>query len=194
MPITTTLNRIWAHGPCEDRWHNLLRGLGKEGPDDDPLPFAQIVEINGFDDALWCCRAEPQYARDWLLYAVWCARQVAHLMTDERSLRVLDVAERHARGNATDEELVDARVAARDAATNATGDSARAAAWAARAAEDSAWAAAWVAGAVGDSAWAARAAARAAATNAAEDSAWAAARDAQRERFIGIVNASMENT
>ena len=161
MPITTTLNRIREHNPCEDGWRKLLAGLGKTEADDEPLPYARIVEINGLDDALWACRAEPQYAKEWRLFAVWCVRQVEHLLTDERSREALNVAERHANGQATDEELA----AARDDACTA----ALAAAWAA--ARDDACAAAWVA------AWAA-----------ASDAAWAA-RDAQTKKFLEIVGA-----
>ena len=117
--ITTTLNRIREHSPCQNGWQKLLKGLGKTAADDEPLPFARIVEINGIDDALWCCRAEPQYAKEWRLFAVWCARQVQHLMTDPRSIAALDVAERYANGLATDQELTDARDAAWDAAWDA---------------------------------------------------------------------------
>jgi hypothetical protein len=123
--ITTTLARIRAHGPCKNGWEKLLKGLGKTVPDDEPLPFARILEISGLDDALWCCRAQPQHDREWRLYAIWCARQVQHLMTDPRSIAALDVAERHANGLATDDELA-AAGAARDAARDAAG-----AAWAA---------------------------------------------------------------
>ena len=119
--ITTTLNRIRAHKPCPVGWKQLLTHLGKTEPDDEPLPFSVIVESNGLNDALWCCRAEPQHSREWRLFAVWCARQVEHLMTDQRSLDALATAERHADGLATNEELA----AARDAALAA----ARAAAW-----------------------------------------------------------------
>lgn len=49
------------------------------------------------------------------LFAVWCARQVQHLMSDTRSVAALDVAERHANGNATHAELAAARAAARAA-------------------------------------------------------------------------------
>lgn len=119
MPITTTLNRIRDHGPCAEGWEKLLKGLGKTAADDEPLPFARIVEINGTDDALWCCRAEPQHAKEWRLFAVWCARQVQHLMTDTRSIAAIDVAERYAHGNATDDELAAARNGARAAAWNA---------------------------------------------------------------------------
>ena len=53
------------------------------------------------------------------LFAVWCARQVQHLMTDERSINALDVAERHANGCETDEELTAAGGAAWAAAAYA---------------------------------------------------------------------------
>ena len=135
MTITTTLNRIRANHPCEAGWKKLLAGLGKTSADDEPLPYARIAEINGLDDALWCCRVEPQHAKVWRLYAVWCARQVQHLMTDPRSIAALDVAERHATGEATDDELM----AAWDAAWAAARDAARAAAWDAAQAKQAAW-------------------------------------------------------
>ena len=126
--ITTTLNRIRDNHHCTEGWTKLLAGLGKTKADDEPVAYATILRINGLDDALWCMRAEPQHANLWRMFAVRCARKVKHLMTDQRSRDALDVAERHANGQATDEELA----AARDAAWAA----ARAAAWA------TAWAAA----------------------------------------------------
>ena len=180
--ITTTLNRIRAHSPCRGGWTKLLRHLGKTEPDDEPLPFAVIVEANGLDDALWCCRAEPDHDREWRLYAVWCARQVQHLMTDPRSIAALDVAERYARGEATQDELTAAKTAAW-AAWHAAEAAAKTAAWAAwHAAEAAAEAAAWHAART-----AARAAARAAAEAAAEAAARTAAEAAQRARFLEIV-------
>ena len=86
------------------------------------------------------------------LIAVKCARQVQHLMTDQRSINALDVAEKFANGEATEQDLDAARDAARDAAWAAVG----AAAWAAAGA--AAGAAAWAAAGA-----AARDAARAAA-------------------------------
>ena len=134
--ITTTLNRIRAHNPCADGWRKLLAGLGKTEADDEPLPYSRIVEINGIDAALWACCAEPQHSKEWRLFAVWCARQVEHLMTDERSKRACDVAERHANGEATDEELAAAKAAARDAAWTAAWTAAwAAAAWTAAASD-----------------------------------------------------------
>src|SRR3972149_5762335 len=74
--ITTTLNAIRAHSPCESGWKKLLAHLGKTQADDEPLPFATILASNGLDDALWCCRAAPDHDKEWHLYTVWCARDV----------------------------------------------------------------------------------------------------------------------
>ena len=129
---------------------------------------------------LWICDKIGQKPDDRTLrlFSVWCARntpladgrKTGDLFTDPRSLDALQVAERHANGLATDEELAAARAAARDA-----GDAAWYAARAARAAAaDAAWYAA-------DAAWyAAWYAARYAAGDAAGDAAWYAALDAAR--------------
>src|SRR5574337_393438 len=133
MSATTTLNAIRAHGPCAAGWSKLLAHLGKTKADDEPLPLLTVLDSNGLDDALWCMRAMPEHDTHWRLFAVWCARQVQHLMADPRSIAALDVAERHARGDATDAELAaagDAARAAARAAAWAAGDAARAAAWA----------------------------------------------------------------
>jgi hypothetical protein len=112
------------------------------------------------------------------LFAVGCARKVQHLMKDQRSIDALDVAERYANGNATEDELAAARKAA-GAAGAAAREAARGAAR--DAAKDGAGVAAW--GAARDAACgAARAAELAAAWEAAKDgagvAAWGAARDA----------------
>ena len=127
-PLTTTLNAIRDHSPCTDGWSKLLAHLGKTKADDEPLPFETILVSNGIDDALWCLRAlGREHQRTCRLYAVWCARQIQHLMTDPRSIAALDVAERHANSVATDTELYAARAAARDAAWGAAWDAASAA-------------------------------------------------------------------
>lgn len=137
--ICTTLNRIREHGPCAAGWEKLLAHLGKTTADDEPLAYAEILKSNGLDDALWCLCAEPQHSREWRLFAVRCARRVQHLMTDPRSIAALDVAERHAGGLATDDELAAAgdaaRAAANDAEWAAAGDAAGAAARAEMAAD-----------------------------------------------------------
>jgi hypothetical protein len=114
--ITTTLSAIRKHSPCEDGWKKLLSRLGKTRADDEPLLLTKILDSNGLDDALWCLCAVNGYEREIRLYAVWCARQVQHLMTDPRSIAALDVTERFARGEATKAKLEAARMDALSAA------------------------------------------------------------------------------
>ena len=109
----TTLNKIRENEPCREGWARLLRHLGKTHADDDPLSLITILDSNGLDDALWCLRAVNGHERDIRLYAVWCARQVQHLMVDARSIAALDVAERCANGGASSQELRTAMRAAR---------------------------------------------------------------------------------
>lgn len=189
--ITITLNKIRAHGPCESGWKTLLKAKADIGMDDE-FPLADVLDSNGLNDTLWCLRCLPQHDKVWRLFAVWCARQVQHLMADKRSINALDVAERHAHGLATDEELAAApgrpAWAARDA-RDAAGYAAWDAAWAARAA-DAAWGAAW--GAAWAAARAARDAAWAPAGDAAREAAWEAAREAawaaQEEKLREMIN------
>ena len=190
--ITTTLNRIREHSPCDDGWKNLLAdllaGLGKTSADDEPLSFATILEINGLDNAHWCCRAEPQYAKEWRLLMVAYARRVEHLNTHPTVKNAIDVAERYANGKATDKKLSAAKAAVFSvrAAKSAARDAAMAAGNAARAA-------------AGDEVWfAARAARDAAAGAAARDdsarptkdairAAWEAERKWQEQEFLRVV-------
>ena len=162
--MKTTLNKIREHQPCTSGWEKLLSYLGKTKADDEPLSLVAILDSNGLDDAIWCLRAVAGRDREIRLFAVWCARQVQHVMTDQRSLDALDVAERYANGEATEKEMDAARSAAADATD-----------WAARAAARAA--------AADATDWAARAAARAAARDARE-AAWYAARSARDTAWV----------
>jgi hypothetical protein len=188
MTTYTTLNKIREQSPCVDGWAKLLRHLGKTQADDEPLALVTILDSNGLDNALWCLRVCDGINREARLYAVWCARQVQHLMTDPRSWAALDVAERHANAQATDDELDAARGAAWDAAMDAAKAAAPAATTAARAAataaaRGAAWDAAKAAApaAAQADAWAAQAAAWGA--QAVARGAQAAARGAQAAEF-----------
>ena len=165
--MKTTLNLIRECSPCHDGWEKLLKHLGKLRADDDTLPILTVLESNGLDDAIWAMRAVKGSDREIRLFAVWCARQVQHLMTDKRSVKAIDVSERFANGLASETDLHAAWAAARDAAWDAAWSDARAAAWSA------ARAAAWDA-------------AGAAAGAAAMAAAGAAARDAQKQKLIEI--------
>jgi hypothetical protein len=177
--ITITLEKIEDHTPCKSGWKILLASKG--GADADmsaEFPVTDILDSNGLEDTLWVLRCLPEHSNLWRKYAVWCARQVQHLMTDRRSIDALDVAWRHSEGLATDAELESAR----DAAWDATWDAALDAAWdAARAA---ARAAAWDASRA--AAWAAT---RAATRAAAADAVRVAVREAQKQKLAQILTA-----
>ena len=141
-----TIEDIRSWKPCYDPGRHL--------PEDWSGTAADLLKLDTIppQDRLWVVlREEVIDAKTLRLFAVWCARQIEHLFTDDRSKQAIEVAERFANGQATDEELAAARVAAWDAWT---------AAWAAAddaaAARDAAWLAAWLA------AWDAAAAAAAA--------------------------------
>lgn len=187
--MKTTLNQIREFSPCHSGWEKLLRSLGKTHADDEPLSILQIIDSNGIEHAQWCLRAVEGFDKEIRLYAVWCARQVQHLMKDQRSLDALDVAERFAHGKATLQELNDAWNAAR-AARAAASDGAWAATWAAAwAAASATWDPAWAAWAASDAVWAVTWAAASDASNvarAASDAAMAAARATQEKELRGI--------
>lgn len=171
--MKTTLNKIKEHSPCSNGWQKLLSNLGKTRADDEPLSILTILNSNGINDALWALRAVDGYEKEMRLFAVWCARRVQHLMEDERSIKAIDVAEAYANGNATQQELEEARDAAWVTARGAARDAARVAAWVATG--DAAWDAVWDA---------ARCAARCAAGVAAGD----AERASQEQEFRRLLN------
>ena len=180
--ITVSLKQILAKNPCSDGWAKVLHAREKitkeqlescikdehtpisysKLADDEQFPISSIIDSNSLYDCLWALRCvDDQHYPLMRKFAVWCARQVQHLMKDQRSVDALDVAWQHSQGIATDQEL--------DAA------------WAAaRAAE---WAAAWAA--ARDAGWDAE---RAAEWAAARDAALDAARDAQAKKLKEILD------
>ena len=127
-------------------------------------------------------RVETWNERTAREFACWCVRQIWHLLDDERSKNAVVVAEKYARGEATDEEL--------DAACDAAWVAAWNASWTAPVAAvvDAARVAAMAAGraAVVDMATAAAMAA-AAATAADMATAMDAARDAQTKHLLEVL-------
>jgi len=188
--MKTTLNKIRKFSPCESGWTKLLKHLGKTQADDEPLDFLTILKSNGLDDALWCLKSAPIDCQlNVRMYAVWCAKQVEHLMNDD-SKNALVVAQNHALGLATDAACDAACDAARAAAWGAAASALVAASgWAADAAEGSAGDAARAA--AGAAAAAARAAAGAAACDAVRAAAWDAVRGAQSKKLIEITDGDL---
>ena len=105
--LTVPMIREWRPRPCYDPttvvsedWSGIVLDV-----------LALDIPIK---DRFWVVLREELLSPKILcLFAVRCAREVQHLMKDERSLNVLDVAERFALGRATDYELREARAAAR---------------------------------------------------------------------------------
>jgi hypothetical protein len=127
MPVMITLNKIRAGSTCVDGWEKVLKAHEHLGMD-TPFPLSSVLESNNLEDTLWCFEVLPEYIEIPKRFAIWCARDVQHLMEDERSVNAVNVAERYLDGNATLEELKAARAAAAtDAATDAAALAARAA-------------------------------------------------------------------
>ena len=134
-------------------------------------PWADVPQI----DRLWTVLHKDVLTdKTFRLFAVWCAREALSRVEkpDPRSVNACDVAERHAHGQATNEELA----AAKDDA------------WAARNAMDArdardaamaAWSAATSAG------WSA-------ATGAGRDASMGSARDVQVNKLVEIIQAERE--
>lgn len=104
--ITVPMIREWRPKPCYDPTKVVSEDWS--GTVLDVLALDIPIE-----DRFWVVLREELLSPKILcLFAVRCAREVQHLMTDERSLKALDVAERFALGQATDDELREARAAA----------------------------------------------------------------------------------
>ena len=117
-------------------YRNVVRWLNRRGACSEGMAWVKENKFESLAD-LWdnCHRSDwmlwlldrvgYENDRDLRLFACACVRAIWDKLTDERSRRAVEVAEKYAFGDATDEELV--------AAWDAAGDAARAAAWDAQA-------------------------------------------------------------
>jgi hypothetical protein len=140
--FTITDIRKWK--PCYDPSRYLAeswQGTALDILNDKRIPF---------EDRLWVImRTDLVSERLMRRFGVWCARQVQHLMNDERSIQALDVMEAYAENRwlIDDPDYAaaweDERITARSKAVNAD-DTAGVAAWATtwEVAEDAAFSAA----------------------------------------------------
>lgn len=95
--IATNLNALRAHGPCAPGWTKHLKATGKTQPDDEVLTYADIVRLNGFDDALWSCRAAPEYEAVWRSYSSWCAAEASVSAKSDQAKKFAALAVRASR-------------------------------------------------------------------------------------------------
>jgi hypothetical protein len=143
---TTTLNALSKSALPRRYWDMLLLHLHKTKNDIEPLSFVEILNVYDLELTLWCCRVAPEYAEDWRLFSVFCARQTLFLSSDPRSSEAVSVAETYALGESSSATLSTARIASelavldsgcatelasRSAALLTTGDCAEHTVWAA---------------------------------------------------------------
>lgn len=91
----------------------------------------EYLDDSSIQDALESMSQVPQLIPAVRHFALWCARRVQPLMSDLRSVYALEIAERYLQGEATDEELEAALVAADATGQGTTYDAGISAAWAA---------------------------------------------------------------
>ncbi len=181
--LYTTLELCKENNACKSGYRKLIKSL----PDNEPsdlIPLTHIVESNGLNNAIWALRATTEPCREFITeLALWCAEQVLDIYEkkypdDGRVRNCLEGIRKYQRGEITKDNLIILRKAALAAATTTS------AADAANAATAAAYAA-YAAGA----AYAAAACAADAADAAAYATAAAAdAKQAQKEKFIEMLN------
>lgn len=130
--VKTTLDLLRKHRACNERYEHLKSQPGPGWGDHDSISIIKILETNGLDDALWALRAVPAEEKDLRdrlarLFAIACVRRtpvsgertVWDLLSDPRSRKVVEVAERFVEGHATRVELMTAAAAAYASAASA---------------------------------------------------------------------------
>ena len=138
--LHTTFRRAKWAGACPEGYEKMAKALGgdKRYGMDTPIPLDKILEVCGFDDALWALQIviepvekEIKLACDYASHAlpIWEERYP----DDPRPRQAIEMTRKYINGQATLAEVEAARAAAGDAAGDTVRD-----AWAARAA----WAAA----------------------------------------------------
>lgn len=195
-PGALTITRRQAHvaDACVDDTRRVLDHIrerdGRIPRKDQLISLQDVADVLGVDGVIWCLMAlgEDRLLR---MFAVRCARRALRTadVRDPRLWRAVRVAQWHAQGWATEEELSAAARATAYAATSAYDATAQAAAW--YAARYAAWgeaqgvslAAARAAAYAATSAWGAE---RDSAWGAAWGAAWDAERDAQPNLLLSM--------
>jgi hypothetical protein len=132
MPnLTTTLEEIRKHNPCESGWKKLCKTLGTSNPNEQ-VTLLQILDSNCVEDAFWSLRCWDY--REWCLLIADVIEPALQYSESEAVREMSNTIRKWHKGALSNDNLSAARAAARSAARSAASD---AAAWAA------AWDAAW---------------------------------------------------
>lgn len=92
--------------------NKLLTHLGKTKVDDEPLPLLLILDVCRSFDAITAMMDVEGYNDVKRLYAIWCARQVEHLMIDPGLIAAIEAAQAYCDGHMTLAGMTDARAEA----------------------------------------------------------------------------------
>lgn len=131
MTLSTTLNEIKSHNPCENGWVTLLKHLNKTKADGAKLKYSVILESNGIQYAIWALKRNEKSLPVLKRFAYLCAEEVRPLMKDKRSTDCLDATRDFLDGKIQFDELKkhrDASYAASASASYADADAASASA------------------------------------------------------------------
>lgn len=112
------------YAPSITGWDKLLRSLGKTEPDDEPLPLLYILELYGIDGATFVLPTVKDCPKV-RLFAVRCVRRDLSDLISADTLDALNIAERYAVEEASDEELEEALCVVEDAEFSTLDDNRR---------------------------------------------------------------------
>jgi hypothetical protein len=103
--LTTTLNRINARDVFSYEYSVLLKCLGKTAPDDEIIPFSDILAFCGLRDAISLLRVEIEDHDFYIKLAVELALTYSGRLPERSSLRTLRAVIAYAHGEANEEQM-----------------------------------------------------------------------------------------
>lgn len=110
FPVMITLKEIRAASPCREGWRAVrdARG-GTEADHNEEFELSSIIDSNDIADCLWALQCKPEYQSLYRKLAVVYADEVVEFTKSAQAKEGLDLAWKHACGEATDTELADMR-------------------------------------------------------------------------------------
>ena len=107
--MKTTIEEILKFNPCQSGIDEFTKKYGRTSGE---VFFAEILESNGIQDAIWCLRVFPDYDINVMEFKYLCARRVEHYDKSGVAKECLDVLELYLDGKASKKELANAANAA----------------------------------------------------------------------------------